>query len=702
MPESAFVSKKSSVKVKQFLPFLICWLFYSCEKEPQPDTISAADFPLVSTSDAVSILSQSATVGGKIELPSTSPIQFVGICWSSSITTPTKNESKTEKKFNNNIFSASIGGLLPGTKYWFRAYAVNKFGTTYGRAKCFTTISSTNPVITTDFAQSSSSTSIRAYGTVVSNGNSNILSQGFCWSRSNTQPDIINSEKTTSSVVQTGSFNALINNLSPDTDYFVRAFATNANGTTYGNVLKVRTNMLALPTVRLASVTTTSAVSAIANGEIIASGDTPITTYGFCWSSLTSSPSISNSRTINSGDKKGTFSELISALQQGTVYYVRAYATNSAGTAYSSTLSFTTSQPDLPTVASVSVINVTATTAIANGRIDNNGNNPIISSGFCWSTATIYPTTSDAKTTTNGNFLGSFQANINLLIPDKIYHLRAYATSNQGTAYGASISFRTLSNATLPTVSTNRVYNSTNNSFDAEGNISSNGNSNITSYGFCYSYTNSSPTTSNSKTTNTGSLSGTFNNTISGLLPGTKYYIRAYATNSVGTSYGSTLSFTTAQNYIVGNTGPGGGIIFYDKGDYLDGWRYLEVTNQDLGIYSWGCPTTFVNGLSPALGTGKSNTSKILINCSLSNIAASICENLSQNGYSDWFLPSYYEMDLIYQKIIKTGLASFSSTNYWTSTQFSTDSAYTINFSTYKFSQVTKNTYLKVRAIRSF
>ena len=127
------------------------------------------------------------------------------------------------------------------------------------------------------------------------------------------------------------------------------------------------------------------------------------------------------------------------------------------------------------------------------------------------------------------------------------YYVRAYATNSVGTAYGNEVSFTTINNTTqLPTVTTSSVSNVTETSATCGGNVTSNGGSNVTARGVCWS-TSHNPTTSNSHTIN-GSDTGSFTSNITGLTAGTTYYVRAYATNSVGTAYGNEVSFTTIAN----------------------------------------------------------------------------------------------------------------------------------------------------------
>lgn len=123
------------------------------------------------------------------------------------------------------------------------------------------------------------------------------------------------------------------------------------------------------------------------------------------------------------------------------------------------------------------------------------------------------------------------------------YYVRAYATNVVGTVYGEELSFTTLK---LPTVTTTSVTNITATTATCGGNVTSDGGATVIARGVCWS-TSHNPTTSGSHTTN-GSGTGSFTSSITGLSAGTTYYVRAYATNIEGTTYGSEVSFTTAQD----------------------------------------------------------------------------------------------------------------------------------------------------------
>lgn len=122
---------------------------------------------------------------------------------------------------------------------------------------------------------------------------------------------------------------------------------------------------------------------------------------------------------------------------------------------------------------------------------------------------------------------------------------------------------------------------------------------------------------------------------------------------------------STSENLVIGTPGPAGGIIFYDKGYYSEGWRYLEAAPFDLpGLYKFGCVIPSQLDLPHEIGYGRSNTGQIdtdqsniyassSTNCNISqvNSAPKVCYNYSFNGYDDWFLPSHYEFKMMAQNL---------------------------------------------------
>jgi hypothetical protein len=125
------------------------------------------------------------------------------------------------------------------------------------------------------------------------------------------------------------------------------------------------------------------------------------------------------------------------------------------------------------------------------------------------------------------------------------------------------------------------------------------------------------------------------------------------------------------KDFKIGDKGPAGGIVFYDKGKVENGWRYLEAapSDQSGGIqwYNGGKYSNIETGTD--IGAGKANTDAIIAAQGDGNYAAALCRKLKVKGYSDWFLPSKDELDLIYNCFKKTGLGGFGKWWIWSSTQ---------------------------------
>ncbi len=223
------------------------------------------------------------------------------------------------------------------------------------------------------------------------------------------------------------------------------------------------------------------------------------------------------------------------------------------------------------------------------------------------------------------------------------------------------------------------------------GNISSDGGYSITARGVCWS-TTPNPTIYNDKTTN-GSGTGSFSSSLTGLSPSTSYYVRAYATNSSGTSYGSNVSFTTTA-YTVGDPCQGG-IIAYITSD-----RILIAASSDQGSsIVWASSGSTTGATAQAIGTGDANTSTIYSSLGTgSSYAARVCKDLVLNGYSDWFLPSKDELYWLHYN--RTAIGGFASSNYWSSSESTPANAWIQAFPGGTQTAVSKTGAASVRAIR--
>lgn len=658
----------------------------------------------VKTVDFSNVTQTTADVSGNVITDNGASLTARGICYGTS-NNPTVSGLK--KVFNTATlgnYACTLDNLDPSTTYYARAYATNSYGTAYGVNVSFTTLQATVPIIsTTTAANLITATTAKTGGTITNSGASNITSRGVCYSSTVSIPTIANTK--TNDGTGVGNFISSLTGLTANTTYYIRAYATNGIGTAYGDVKSFSTTTATIPvgiTTTVASMVTQTSSSS--GGNISNDGGANITSRGVCWSSTTLTPTILNTKTVN-GTGVGAFISSLTSLTPGTTYYVRAYATNSVGTAYGNAISFTTVAATIPTGVSTNTLSlITQTTASGGGNINSDGGATVTSRGVCWSNTTSSPTITNTKTV-DGSGIGSFSSSLTGLTAGITYYVRAYATNSVGTAYGTTRTF-TASAATIPSgISTTSISSISQNTSSSGGTITGDGGANITSRGVCWSNTSTNPTIVNTKTID-GSGIGSFSSSMIGLLPGTTYYVRAYATNSVGTAYGNSINFTTLPNLSVGQSYQGGIIAYiFVSGDtgYVAGQTHgliATTTNQSTGA-QWGCSGMSIAGTSTTLGTGLANTTAIVNGCTTTTIAAALCNNLSSGGYSDWYLPSKDELNKLY--LNKATIGGFSNVSYWSSSQVGTTTAWSINFSTGTASSTsTKSTALYVRAIRKF
>ena len=236
------------------------------------------------------------------------------------------------------------------------------------------------------------------------------------------------------------------------------------------------------------------------------------------------------------------------------------------------------------------------------------------------------------------------------------------------------------------------------------GNVTADFGNTVTARGVCWS-TAQNPTTADSKTTEAGTT-GVFTSSITGLNPGNTYYIRAYATNAMGTSYGTQVSFKSAD-YLIGESALGGKIAYIlqpsDAGYDPTTTHGLVATTLDISSSSdWGCWNSSIVGADgTSIGMGNQNTNDIMSGCSTAGIAARICGDLNQGGYSDWYLPSKDELNKLY--LNRNAIGGFTSYNaYWSSSESSNTHAWYQDFLNGSQSAINKTNSILVRAVRSY
>jgi hypothetical protein len=406
------------------------------------------------------------------------------------------------------------------------------------------------PVLTTTAVSAITQTMATSGGNVTNEGGAPVLTRGVCWSKTPT-PTI-----TTSKTILdggSGSFTSNLTQLTPNTTYYVRAYATNSAGTGYGNQVSFTTTQISIPSLTSTAVTSITQTTAVSGGNISTDNGASVIDRGVCWGTTTN-PTTSNNKT-NDGIGTGIFTSNITGLTANTTYYVRAFAANSVGISYGNEISFTTSP--IPNNPPAAPSNPNPSTGAVSQSIS-----PTLSwtcsdpDGDAITYDVYFGTATDPTTTISTNQTATSISRTGLAY-STTYYWKILAKDSKGASATSPIwSFTTSAAVTIPTVTTTAVTTFTSSTALLGGNVTADGGATVTNRGVYYG------TSPNPETTGTqfqiGSGTGSFSNTLSGLNPSTTYYVKAYAINSIGPAYGTQVSFTTL---VSSSTGKISGIV---------------------------------------------------------------------------------------------------------------------------------------------
>lgn len=319
--------KNTAIKILTVVLLLLGLL--TCRKDPEP-TMDQFELTRENLTVGATMVSFNATYdySGKIE--------GIKVCVSEDGVHPEEYEAE----INGKNFTVEITGLHPATAYQYY-YAVD-----YGFSKPFTTdsksfiTSADSPTVRTLEVMSLDSTTVRVKCEVVSGGGQEVTERGICW---NTYGDPTMDDETMKHTnVGTGQYTLRLEDLSYSTKYYVRAYAKNDSGVGFGEVLEFKISTEAmLPEVFTVEVNDITSTTALCVGNVASNGGGELVECGVCWS-LSANPSLSDSHIAASNATLGVFQVTMTGLAPSNTYHVRAYATNSAGTAYGTEVSFCT------------------------------------------------------------------------------------------------------------------------------------------------------------------------------------------------------------------------------------------------------------------------------------------------------------------------------------------------------------------------
>ncbi|NLA14914.1 MAG: hypothetical protein GX877_00035 [Bacteroidales bacterium] len=319
------------MKKTVFLLFL--GLLISCKPQEKPKTI-----PTVTTGEITDITTTTATCTSEVTDDGGADVTARGVCWSTS-EEPTIEDSKTEDDTGLGEYTSSITDLAHNTTYYVRAYATNSEGTAYGEQKTFTTREvQTIPAVTTGEITDITTTTATCTSEVTDDGGADVTARGVCWS---TSEEPTTEDSKTEDGTGLGEYESSITDLTLNTTYYVRAYATNSEGTAYGEQKTFTTREVqTIPAVTTGEIRDITSTTATCTSEVTDNGGAKVTARGVCWSP-SEDPTIENFKTED-GTGMGAYTSSITDLTLNTTYYVRAYATNSEGTAYGEQKTFIT------------------------------------------------------------------------------------------------------------------------------------------------------------------------------------------------------------------------------------------------------------------------------------------------------------------------------------------------------------------------
>jgi len=300
------------------------------------------------------------------------------------------------------------------------------------------------------------------------------------------------------------------------------------------------------PSITTTSVTDISTTTAVSGGNVIDDGGELVVSKGVCWNTL-ENPEIDNNKTIETGGAV-SFTSNISQLTPNTTYYIRAYATNSAGTGYGNSITFKT-LGDKPATTAVSATEITTSSATLSGTVNANSLTTKVS--FEYGLSMNYGNSIDAvQSPISDDSNSSVSVGVTGLNPGSIYNFRIKAENALGITYSDNMNFTTLGG--LATASVQAATNINLNNAVLNGSINPNYLSTTVAFhwGLTTNYGNYIVIPQGPFTGNT---SISVNYEISGLSPGATYHFRVETVNWWGTSFSEDMSFTTLATDYDGN-----------------------------------------------------------------------------------------------------------------------------------------------------
>lgn len=364
---------------------------------------------------------------------------------------------------------------------------------------------------------------------------------GVCWGT--TSNPVIESGDTSVCGSGTGEFTAIAKNLKPNTLYYIRPYATNSVGTSYGDEFQKNTTK-GLGVMRTFVIDSLiRAESAVVGGNILDPGEGEILERGV----YLTQKGTKITDTIPFTMEADSFYQRVTGLERLASYEVEAYLVNTFGTITGGVLSFTTTD-GMPLVAEPDTVDISFTSATFSSKLLESGDSLITALGFCYGTEPN-PTLDNDFVTAELQADSTFSASLPDIVQQTRYYVRAFATNSYGTFYSDGSGATFVLKDQKPTVETEEPQVGIGGNVAFSGTILAEGMSPVTEAGFLWS-TEEEPTLETPKSSHRNLFeegATEYAMTLGNMRGGTTYYVRLYAKNEYGTSYGEVKAFETPR-----------------------------------------------------------------------------------------------------------------------------------------------------------
>ena len=516
----AYVKDGESVAYGEVIPLII---------RISPPSLTSVIVSSVGASSA--LFSSSVTDNGG------DAVSEVGFYYNTDEAVDPETSFKLNQPYSEDSFSLQADELTPNTKYYVKAFAVNSAGTGYSQIVDFTT-SAGVPSVSTLGTVEVTSTSAELSGEVSDDNGAEITERGFVWLQGTGTPTTDSFKLKVGGEV--GEYSTTLGGLDPNQKYSFRAYAINSKGTAYGDVM-VFTTVAGLPALSAMKVTGVTASSATFTCNVTSHSGETASEVGFYYSTdpkvdVTTAQKVSDTYTSDA------FTLTAKNLSPEQTYYVKAYAKNSVGEAYSSVVSFETisdALENLPSFSAMKISDVTTTSATFTCTVTDYGIDVVSEVGYYVGKDEDVDVTTAIKVSEVFTSM-TFTLTVEGLEVGQDYFVKAYALNSAGEGYSDISTFKTTS--TAPSVRTLGSSELSATSAELSGEVTDDNGEIITERGFVWMKGSGTPTTSSSKLTADGTT-GAFTATLTDVTPNQIYSYRAYAINSMGTSYGEVMTF---------------------------------------------------------------------------------------------------------------------------------------------------------------